>query len=230
MRYLMSMTSTSPFDFWYAVNNTQVLIPPRQQLETFGSTTLYYHLVAETMDTVNQIRVREGRIHAYRPQIITPENLGQAMLEGFQGEQVDRYMDWMKENESHLVLLQYGFAVRKESINEHIVTDTMANVLDRVADEVRASPHPMHALLRGVDEPWEVCLLKLISDVVQRSAPHHAQQLKSDPTGARHEIENLFLEASRDSARIPALSRALEQSKLFKDYEDRFFALVRAIH
>lgn len=230
MRYGLLMTATSPFDFWYAVNNTHVLIHPRQQLETFGSTTLHYHLVAETMDAVNQIRVREGRIHAYRPQIITPESLGNALLEGFQGEQVDRYLSWLKENEAHLVLLQYGFSIRKESLNEHVITDTIANVIDRVAGDVKSSPHPMHALVRGVDEPWEVCLLKLITDVIQRSAPANAEQLRKDPSGTRHEIEGLFREAARDVSRIPALSRALEKSNLFKDYEDRFFALVRSAH
>lgn len=222
------MTSPSPFDFWYAVNNTEVLVHPRQQLETFGSTTLHYHLVAEVMDRVEQVRVREGRMHAYRPQIITPDQLGQAALQGFSGEQADRYLDWLKQNESHLVLMQYGFAIRKESLNEHTLTGPIEQVLENVRADVEQSPHPMHALIRGVDEPWEVCLIKLISEVIQRSAPFNAGELQRDPGGHRHRIENLFREASRDTRRITALSKVLEETKLFKEYEDRFFALVRS--
>jgi hypothetical protein len=218
----------NPFDFWYAVNNTEVLIHPQRQLETFGSTTLHYHLVSEVMDAVDQVRVREGRIHAYRPQIITPESLGNALLEGFNGGQVDQYLDWLRQNENHLVLLKYGFSVRKESINEHVITDSIDNVLDRVRDEMETKNQPMHALIRGVDEPWEVCLLKLITDVIQQSAPVNAEQLQRDPGGLRHNIEGLFREAARDSARIPALSKALEKNNLFKEYEDRFFALVKS--
>lgn len=228
MRYRIFMTSTTPFDFWYAVNNTEVLVHPRQQLETFGSTTIHYHLVAETMDAVNQIRVREGRIHAYRPRIITPESMGNSLLEGFQGEQAERYLSWLKENEAHLIFLQYGFSIRKELINEHVVTDNITAVIDRVREEMMQHPKPMQALLRGVDEPWEVCLLKLITEVIQQSAPHNANQLKGDPTGARHRIEDLFREAARDTALIPALSNELKKNDLFKDYEDRFFALIKS--
>jgi hypothetical protein len=222
------MQEKDSFDFWYAVNNTEVVVRPRQQLETFGSSTLYYHLVAETMDAVNQIRVREGKIHAYRPQIITPDAMAGTMLEGFGEEQASAYMDWLRKNEANLVLLKYGFAIRKESINEHLVTDSIDTVMARVKLDVENSAKPMHALIRGVDEPWEVCLLQLMVDVVQQSALSNAQDLRRDPQGLRHRIDALFLEASRDRSRIPELSRLLEKANLFHDYEERFFALIRS--
>jgi hypothetical protein len=222
------MNEPDSFDFWYAVNNTEVVVRPRQALETFGATTLYYHLVAETMDSINQIRVREGRIHAYRPTILTSESLGATLLEGFGEEQAAQYLHWLRENEAHLMLLKYGFSIRKESIHEHLITDRMENVLERVRLEVDASVHPMHALIRGVDEPWEVCLLRLMVEVIQQSLTTNARDLQRDPRGDHHVIDTLFREASRDAARIPELSRLLEQTHLFKAYEERFFALVRA--
>lgn len=224
----MPMNNNESFDFWYAINNTEVVVRPRQQLETFGSTTLHYHLVAETMDAVHQIRVREGRIHAYRPQIITPDTLGRTMLEGFGEEQVAHYLNWLRHNEDQLVLLKYGFSIRKESLNEHIVTDSLENVLDRVRQDVLNSAQPMHALIRGVDEPWEVSLVQLMVDVVQQSALVNAQDLRRDPQGQHQQIDRLFREASRNASLIPELSRLLKSSNLFKDYEDRFFALVKA--
>jgi hypothetical protein len=222
------MQEKESFDFWYAVNNTEVVVRPRRQLETFGSTTMHYHLVAETMDTVNQVRVREGKIHAYRPQIITPDSMTSTLLDGFSEEQASHYLNWLRENEANLMLLKYGFAIRKEALNEHIVTDSIEAVMDRVKVEVEGSTQPMHALIRGVDEPWEVCLLQLMVDVVQQSAATNAQDLRRDPQGLRHRIDDMFRQASRDPSLIPALSRALENAHLFKEYEERFFALVKA--
>lgn len=224
------MTDKETFDFWYAVNNTEIIVRPRQQLETFGTTTIYYHLVAETMDAVNQIRVREGRIHAFRPQIITPDSLTNTMLEGFGEEQAEQYLDWLKNHEANLVLLKYGFSVRKESISDQIITDSIENVLDRVKKDVENKSDPMQSLIRGVDEPWEVCLLTLLVDIVQQSAIANASDLQQDPDGMHHRIDTLFREASRDSSRISELSDLLTKSNKFKQYEDRFFALVKASH
>jgi hypothetical protein len=77
-------SSPHEFDFWYAVNNTEVLELPRGRLETFGSTLINYHLVTELMDAVGQVRVREGRIQSFRPEILTPQSFSESPLEGFQ--------------------------------------------------------------------------------------------------------------------------------------------------
>ena len=71
-----------------AVMNTEVVRPPRQNLATFGSTSVYYYLVAEaaynelvkSQDTV----IREGRVIAERPKIVTPSYLSR--VEGFSAE------------------------------------------------------------------------------------------------------------------------------------------------
>ena len=217
-----------PFDFWYAVNNTEVMVRPRQHLETFGATTINYHLVCEMMDNPGQVRVREGNIHAYRPAILTPQHLAENILEGFEEAQAGAYMDWLKDHEKELLIIQYGFKVKKETVNDHLVTDALPAVLERVRQELNAKDNPMDALLVGVDEPWEVCLLKLLVDMVQQAAPVHYRELRQDPAGARHEIEAAFRAASRDAALIPLLAKTLQRHNLFKDYEDRFFALVRS--
>ena len=47
------MDEIDHFDFWYAVNNTEVIQLPTRQLETFGTTALNYVLVSELMDSVD---------------------------------------------------------------------------------------------------------------------------------------------------------------------------------
>ncbi|MFT7515963.1 MAG: hypothetical protein ACI9QL_005199 [Candidatus Omnitrophota bacterium] len=221
------------FDFWYAVNNTEVLRTPSRQLETFGTTMVNYFLISELMDTVDKVRVREGRIEAARPQILTPGDLGNAALEGFSDEEASRYVEWLSNNAQHLRILHYGFAISKENVNDHVVSDTVGQVVDNVMQDVARRDDPLSAILVGVDKPWEVCLLKLMVDLVENSASGNIQDLEQhgfpgSPQERRREIDQAFLAASRDASQISSLHRHLMQLGVFEEYEDRFFALVRA--
>ncbi|MBM4154294.1 MAG: hypothetical protein FJ221_04620 [Lentisphaerae bacterium] len=222
------MPAGDPFDFWYAVSNTEILMLPPRRLETFGSTVLDYHLVSELMDEVNGVRVREGRIQAFRPEILTPAAYMESILEGFHEEAAGRYAEWLRENAKELLILRYGFRIRKEEVREQIVHDALEAVVDRVRADLKARANPLGALVRGVDEPWEVCLVKLMVEMVQRSGPEHARVLREDPSGDRHEVEAAFRAASKDRSKIAPLADLLRARGLFKDYEDRFFALVQS--
>jgi len=229
----MDMEGFDSFDFWYAVNNTEVLKAPSRQLETFGTTMVNYFLISELMDSVDKVRVREGRIEASRPQILTPDDFGQAALDGFSDSEAARYVDWLSQNAQHLRILQYGFAISKENVNDHVVSDAMGQVVDNVTRDVASREDPLSAILVGVDQPWEVCLLKLMVDLVENSAPGNIQDLEQHgfPGEAQDrgsEIDQAFLAASRDTSRISDLHKHLVQLGVFEEYEDRFFALVRA--
>ena len=223
------------FDFWYAVNNTEVVLLPERHLETFGTTILNYHLVAELMDSVDQVRVREGRIQASQPQIITPESYSETLLEGF-GDEAAKYVDWLKEHEREVRILEYGYKLKQESFSEHVVSDNMESVIDRVKQEVKSKDDTLSAVAVGVDNPWDVCLVKLFWEIVRESATINIQQLQKknmfSPTGrevnARNEIEAAFLAANKDPGLISALSAKLQKLGLFDEYQDRFFSLVRS--
>ena len=229
------MKPKSSFDFWYAVNNTEIVMLPSKHLETFGTTMLNYHMVSELMDSVNQVRVREGRMHANRPQIITPEAYSQTLLEGF-GDEAKRYVDWLKDHEKDLRILQYGYRLRQEAFSEHLVSDNLKNVVDRVQNEVKEKGDPFSAVLTGVDDPWDVCLVKLFWEVIQSSAKTNIQQLEQRhmfeevggvPRPLYNEIEAGFLAASRDSSLVSALGAKLQRHGLFEQYQDRFFSLLK---
>ena len=223
-----------PFDFWYAVNNTEVIKSPEKRLETFGTTQVNYCLVCETMDDANRVRIREGRIEAARPVILTPRDMGMAQLEGFAGVEAERYLEWLREHAKDLRMLQYGFKVSKQATNEFVVTDSLANVLDRVTAEQARRDDPSSAVLSGVDSPWEVCLLKLMVDIVEKSTGHNIAELKSrnllplNPHEMRDQIESAFLAASRDADLIQPLFNLLKGRGVFEQHQDRFFAVVRA--
>jgi len=217
---------TGDFDFWYAVNNTEIPLMPVRRLETFGATIIHYHMLSEPMDTVRQTRIREGRIQAYQPQILTPASFANAILEGF-GPEAEAYVNW----------LRYGFHIRKEEIREHLVHESIETVKSQVVEQARKSPHPMTAVVAGVDHPWEVSLIKLMADVIRYSAPGNVRDLARRklfdddgglPRAVREELDRDFFAASRDPRLIKPLARKLRQYGVFEEYQDRFFSLVRA--
>src|SRR5437763_15501978 len=83
-------------NFDYAIENTRVIVAPERKIATFGSTSFRFYLVSELLDRVNEVRVRDGRIHADRPQILTPDNFARLLLEGF-GEKAEQYIDQLRE-------------------------------------------------------------------------------------------------------------------------------------
>ena len=231
------MKPPTTFDFWYAVKNTEIVTMPSRHLETFGTTILNYHLVSELMDSANQIRVRQGRMQALRPQIITPEAYSKTLLEGF-GEEAARYVEWLKEHEKEIrVILQYGYQLKQEAFSEQVLTDNLKAVTERVRADVKAANDPFSAVLVGVDKPWDVCLVKLFHEIVQKSAAlnvldldrrHMLDDSGGVPKWMRDEVEEAFSMAARSPAQIGALSGKLHKYGLFEEYQDRFFALIKA--
>jgi hypothetical protein len=228
---IQTMSKNPQFDFWYAVNNTEVVAVPENRLETFGTTMVNYYLISELMDSVDKVRVREGKLKAYRPEIITPPTITDEMLEGF-GSEAQDYADWLRKHAHEMQMLKYGFKVQKKEINDYIVSDPLAAVVSRVKDNLEEHRDPLAAVLVGVDRPWEVCLLKLMVELVQGSAPGNIQdirQLQRDRKAQFHQdVEKAFLDASRDASKLPGLADMLKANGLFERYEDRFFAAVRA--
>jgi hypothetical protein len=225
-----------PFDFWYAVNNTEIVSTPSHHLETFGSTVLNYHLVSQLMDSVNRVRVRQGRMQAHQPKIITPEAYSETLLEGF-GEEAQQYIEWLREHETDVKVLQYGYRLKQEAFSEQILTDDIQSVVEKVKADVEAKNDPLSAIIIGVDSPWDVCLVKLFWQIVQTSAGPNLHEMtrqemlnkkRGIPKNVRREIDESFLAASRNPSLVGQLAAKLQQHGLFEAYQDRFFSLVRS--
>ena len=156
-------------DFQYAIENTRVILAPEKQIATFGSTSFRFYLISELMDQANEIRVRDGRIHAERPQILTPEHYCRLLLEGF-GEKAAKYAEFLRERTRDIAVLRYGFQFRKTDVVENRVRDSMDAVIERTRRQVENSEEPLSAVIQGVDDAWEVCLLKFTIDLIERSS------------------------------------------------------------
>ena len=156
-------------DFDYAIENTQVILAPERQIATFGSTSFNFYLISELMDRVDQVRVRNGKIHAERPQILTPEHYCRLLLEGF-GEKAQRYVDQLREHARTVAVLRYGFQFRKTDVTEQTMRDSIDAVINRTKRRVESENEPLSAVIQGVDDAWEVCLLKFTIDMIERSS------------------------------------------------------------
>ena len=156
-------------NFEYAVENTRVIVAPEQTIATFGSTRFQFFLVSELMDRVNEVRVRNGNIQAERPQILTPEHFSRLLLEGF-GEKAQNYIEQLRERMHTMAVLRYGFQFRKTDVSERLFRDPLDAVIARTKSQVQDMNEPLSAVIHGVDDAWEVCLLKFTIDMIERSA------------------------------------------------------------
>jgi hypothetical protein len=153
-------------DVQYALENTRVVVSPDRRIDTFGTTNFRFYLVSELMDSVGEIRVRDGRISADRPRIVTPDHVSRLLLEGF-GEDAQQFARMLQAR--HAAFLKYGFEIRKSDLSDILVHDCLEAVLDRVERQIPEAERSGSAVIQGVEEGWEICLLKFTFDLVQLS-------------------------------------------------------------
>ena len=170
------MSSNPDFDRWYAAKSARFLLEPSHRLETFGNTLVNYHLVSELPDHPGKVRVREGRLEAHQPLVITP-HLSAIETEGL-GDEARAYLEFLKENEKDLRILQYGYHLKSDNFSEQIVTDRLSVVTERVKSEVVASNDKFAAVVQCVDDPWDVALVELWLREVNRSAQGNIDDLQ----------------------------------------------------
>lgn len=221
-------------NFQQALATTRLLRPPKRSLATFGTTTLQYVLLSTPGDQPGACRVREGTVTAERPQILTP-GLWKERFEGF-GADAEAYADHMHRlYGAALRALEYRFRNNLQSTTlEHA---PFAELVDRVQTRLDREDALRTGLLQASDEHWSLAVMKFIVDTTLQSLPGNMRELQErgmfDPEAkadqrARMQIERLFAEATRDRSRINALGESLRASGLFSEYEDRFFALIKA--
>lgn len=228
------MSTSEKFDFQYAVENTEIIVEPKGTLETFGNTILNYYLVTEDLDSIKKTKLRIGRMQLLRPQIITPSQYSQIFLEGF-SEEAQQYVKSIMEKDECRIL-RYGYTLKQEAFSEETITDTAANVIDHVRTDIRSKKDPYIALVKGVEKPWDVSLVRLFMAMVQKSVQKNVMDMtkqhlfdKSEQVmtlSVKQEIENAFRAAEKDPSLIQSLGSLLQQKKVFPLYEERFFALM----
>ena len=151
------------------METARLLHEPDRRIDTFGSTRFKFTMLSEPMDSIGQVRVRRGEMEAQKPQIIRPQDMGGVELEGFD-EKASKFLDFLREQNLEPVFFQYGFMFKRGNVTEELIHDSIEAVRDRVMEDVRISGDPMLAVMEGVDDAWEVGLLKFAIDMIGKSS------------------------------------------------------------
>ena len=168
-------------DIQYAMETTRVLHEPDHRIQTFGETRFEFQIISEPMDQVGTVRIRTGEVEAMKPRILRPEPYRDLELEGFDPSaraRLDALIEKLKEQGRDLAFLQYGFRFKRGAVNEELVHDPIETVRDRVLEDIRRSGNPSRAIIEGVDDTWEVSVLKFAFEMILNSHDINAFDLK----------------------------------------------------
>ncbi len=217
-----------------AVNNTRVLRLPKQKLATFGTTNIYYYLVtepaySELVASTTETVVREGRVIAERPRIVTPYYLSR--LEGFSPDARKYFQTLLEKQGAYSPGVFYTYKNEPGQLN--IVSDRLPLVVDRLNEDINRRQDRLAAIIQGEDTLWDVSLLKFIYEMTRSSIPDNLMQLsrkglldidaRGIPAEARLRIEELFAMVNKGELEPGKLKDELERWGLFEEYQDRFF-------
>ena len=220
----------------YAVRHTEILRLPKQSLATFGTTNIGYYLVTkpaytELVKDVDETVIREGRVIAERPRIVTPYYLSQ--LEGFSADAKRYFEALIKTQGSNTPGLFYTYRNEPKELN--IVSGDLISVVDKINIEIDRRGDPLVTIIKGQDELWDVSLMKFIYEITRSSMQYNLSQLNSRgllnvddsgvPIDARVKIEELFNKLSQGQIEPYELREELERWNLFNEYQDRFFSI-----
>lgn len=221
-----------------AIAKTRILRLPKQVLTTFGTTNFHYYVLTtptylSSEEDGEETAVREGRVIAERPRIITPYYL--SCTEGFSSS-ARRYLDIMVE--------KYGpnapglfYSYRNEPKGLSVVSKNLELVAQEIGAEADSRGDLLTAIIGGEDELWDVSLLKFIFEMTRRSLPFNSGDFISRgllnidssglPLDARIRLEELFTMARQGEIEPGELKEELDRWGVFAEYEDRFFSLFR---
>jgi hypothetical protein len=223
-----------------AVRHTRVVRPPQQALATFGQTIIKYHLISRPVyadldvssGQPDETVVRDGIVRADRPQVVTPYYLSR--LEGF-SENASRYLQYlMREYGPGAPGLLYTY--KNEPAGMSFVSGKAEEVAARLMESLDREQRSLEAVIHGVDELWDVSLMKFIFELTNSSARSNFNELHNMgllesrggiPEDARRRIEWMLDQARRGELDPSVVHRELERWGVFDEYEDRFLSLFR---
>jgi hypothetical protein len=214
----------------YALEHTELVRAPQQSLATFGSSIIDYYVVTELVGNLSV--VRDGKVIAERPKIVTPAYL--VNVEGF-SEQAKKYIAMMALERPYESGIFYRYKNEPKGMN--VVSESIQQVINKLDSQIEKQCNPLSTIIKGVEELWDVSLLKFIYELTTKSVRTDIAEFSRRglfnvdaggvPQGARDYVEELFEQASRNLSRAPELVVELNRWGLFPEYQDRFFALFK---
>jgi hypothetical protein len=220
-----------------AVLNTKIIRAPKQSLDTFGVTNVYYYLVAEAtyneLINAKETVIREGRVIAERPRIVTPYYLSR--IQGFSPEARKYFETLATLYDSNSPGLFYSYRNEPKELNT--VSDSLPAVVAKLNVDIDKKGDPLTSIIKGEDTLWDISILKFIYELTQRSLTDNVNQLNQRgllnmdssglPADARMRIEKLFELVEKGELEPADLKTELDRWNVFEEYQDRFFSIFK---
>jgi len=214
----------------YAVEHTELIRPPQQHLATFGATTLNYYVVTGLAENLSV--VRDGKVIAEKPRIVTPSYL--VRLEGF-SEEARKYIAMAAREHPSEPGIFYRYQNQPREMN--VVSEPTRQVIGKLNAQIDEEHNPLSTIIKGVEELWDVSLLMFIYHLTRKSIYSNVAEFRNRgflnidasglPKEARNHIEDLFQQVRNDISRASELVAELNRWNVFPEYQDRFFTLFR---
>jgi hypothetical protein len=94
--------------------------------------------------------------------------MGDFDFEGFAPE-ARAFGEWLKENIHDIAFLKYGFKFCMAEVSEQIVHEPLEAVCGKLMEQTRIDGNPMRAIIRSVDDTWQISVLKFAVDMIGKS-------------------------------------------------------------
>jgi len=230
------------------INETEVIKQPDKLLASFDSTTIHYYMLATPMylefegkEPDAETVIREGKIVWQKPKVITPSYM--LRVEGFSGE-ARKALEIMAEEDNDLAMILYSLRMSRDFEKMEIVSNSIPLVAKKISGDIEKRKDPYSAIIKGVDEFWDVSLSKFVQEVVTKSAyfsqlpdllknssirvnsegfPVITRDTTGYPVIAKNEIEILFKLFEKGEIQSLELKQELDRWGMFDKYQDRFF-------
>jgi hypothetical protein len=225
--------------FFKVLMNTVVVKLPKQTLASFGTSVVTYNMVTkplyQALDTdkrTEEAVLRRGTVKAERPKIVTPQFLSRAPGFGDEAQEFIRELIRMGQADNPGILYTYS----NHPGQMEIISSRPEDVAERISRKIDRESRPLEAVILGVDELWDVSLMKFIFDLTNSSAPTNAADFMRSgrmeiddgvPMDARLRIEELFLQVRNGNLDPVVLHEELVAWQLFDKYQDQFFHALR---
>ena len=233
------------------LEETEILKFPDELISTSKTTTLHYYVLAEPYylkvfeDEGPETKVREGEITWSKPKLLTPNYI--LKMEGF-SEKSKQVLEMLASKNPDMAGLLYKLKYEKEFEETTTVSKSIDKTVNSIKHQLKENDDNLSVIIKGVDEYWDVSLMKFIQELMLKSAfssqmsdyadkgyvrmdssgnPRVTRDLEGLPISAKEEIESMFAKVKKGDLNPSKLKQELERWGVYSNYEDRFLDLFR---
>jgi len=155
-----------------ARQQTQILRTRKSDLFTFGTTSLPYVFLAESLINEGDTIIRRGEVKTAKPSLIMGEDL--PTFEGFSDEESDhKQMSFVFGRGFQFPSLNF----QNNDMQLEVVSKELKAVSDEVQNEFDKTHDSRTAVISGPEESWAFSLLIYAGEMTKRSAPGNIKDM-----------------------------------------------------